>query len=250
MSIRNFLVLLLPVFLAVQLHAQTLQDDLVYLNNGTFLRGKITEQVPGKSIRILVGKKDTLLVPITDIKMMRKEDKPTESEKNYENGVKAWGYTFMTDLSFGLGKLEGLDRYMNAPESHYSVGLSVFNGVTITPYIQLGISAGLEMWNDRSFLPVYLDLRANILRDDNTPFIYVNTGYALGWQPGEVGANLGGALAGLGIGAKFRIVNRRVMSVSLGYHFQQTHEWQISNAVKSTATRDSHFVLFRMGLAF
>jgi len=49
---RIFLILLLTLFLGSQLYSQKSQDDVVYLNNGTYFRGKIVELIPGVSLRI------------------------------------------------------------------------------------------------------------------------------------------------------------------------------------------------------
>ena len=50
-------VLVIGFILAVQFStAQVMQDDVVYLNNGTFLRGRIVELVPGKSLKLSLAK--------------------------------------------------------------------------------------------------------------------------------------------------------------------------------------------------
>ena len=250
MSLRNFLILVLTLLLESQLHCQNLQDDVVYLNNGTFFRGKIVELIPGKSLKISFIGKDTLEIQMIDVKLIRKENTPEGIFKNYENGVKISGYTFIGEFNFGLGLLEGLDRYKDTAQGQYSVMLSVFNGITISPIIQLGIGAGLDVWNYRIFLPIYLDLRVNIIKKVNSPFLYVNTGYALGWMNGTPGVGIGGAMAAIGAGAKFRISTKQIMVLSLGYHFQQTRQWQVNNGVESKATRDAHFINLKVGLIF
>jgi len=100
MCIRTILILLLSILFFSQLHSQKSQDDVVYLNNGTFLRGKIVEVVPGKSVKIAFRGKDTLEIQMNDIKLIRKENVP-ETRPGYENGVKASGYTFIGELNLG-----------------------------------------------------------------------------------------------------------------------------------------------------
>jgi len=69
---RIFLILLLTLFLGSQLYSQKSQDDVVYLNNGTYFRGKIVELIPGVSLRISFPGKDTLDIQMKDVKYYNK----------------------------------------------------------------------------------------------------------------------------------------------------------------------------------
>jgi len=250
MSIRHLLIIAFTLAYTLQLHSQDKLDDVVYLNNGTFLRGKITLLIPGKSLKICLGDKDTLEIQMNDIKVIKKEKSPEKINPNYEDGLKTWGYTNITEITLGSGLLEGLDRYRDSPRRQFSVMLSTFNGVTITPYIQLGVGVGLEIWSSRGFIPVYLDFRSNILKRENTPFFYVNAGYSPGWINGEKGIGFGGAFAGIGAGVRIKIHGRKLMVFSLGYRFQQTRQWQVMNGVQTKATLDAHFVSLKVGFVF
>ncbi len=126
---------------------------------------------------------------------------------------------------------------------------TTMNGFTISPYIQLGIGTGLELWKTRGFIPVYLDLRANILKYMSSPFFYVNVGYAPGWVKGETGMGLGGAMAGIGAGAKFK-TSKVVLVLAVGYRFQQTRVWEVVNLVRSKGTLDANFFVIRAGVFF
>lgn len=243
-------IIVLLLLLASGLFAQSGTDDVVYLNNGTFLRGKIIELIPGKTLSITLTGKDTLVVMMEDVKLISKENTPQVTVISDQNEIKEHNYTLLAELNFGLGLLEGLDRYLDSPQAQYSVMLSVFNGFKLSPIILLGLGIGLDVWNSRIFLPFYLDFRANFLRKDNTPFIYINTGYSLGWKSGSSGMDMGGAIAGIGIGAKFRVSPKNLMSVSLGYRFQQTRQYDVYYGVTSKSTLDAHLMNLKIGLAF
>lgn len=244
---RFLLVIWFSLVAFSQLLAQPRQDDVVYLNNGTFLRGTVIDLVPEKTVKILLNGKDTLEISMFEVKEIRKENTP--ERLHYEDGNKAWGFTNITELVFGFGYSEGINEAVNPAQQQGMVGLSMFNGVTITPYIQLGLGTGLEFWRNRGFLPIYLDLRTNLLKSTETPLFYVSAGYSAGWMTGEEGLGLGGAMAGIGAGAKFRI-NRLTMVASLGYRFQQVRQWQVVNKVQSKATIDSHFLVLKTGVFF
>jgi hypothetical protein len=244
------LFLFLFLFSAHPAKSQESTDDVVYMNNGSFIRGKILQMEAGKTLTLLVGNKDTLEIRMSDVKLVMKEKIPVTPVDVYANGFRAWGYTCILELTFGAGVLEGLDRYKDTACTQYSLMISVSNGFTISPFFYLGIELGGEKWGSRMFLPVCLDLRSNILKAVNSPFFYLNTGYSLGWIVGQKGAGFGGAALGLGAGAKFRISKQQVMMISLGYRFQQTREWIENNSVDRKATRDSHFICLKTGITF
>lgn len=247
MVLRHFLILGFTIAIICRLDAQVNQNDVVYLNNGTFLRGTVSELIPGKSLKICFAGHDTLVIQMSDVKEIRKEAIP--EQHGFEEGVKAWGYTNITEFSMGLGFSEGLNRNRESPDRQFSMSISTLNGFTVTPYIQIGLGTGLELWKARGFIPIYIDLRANILKYVDSPFLYVNVGYAPGWVKGETGMGLGGALAGLGAGARFR-TSKVALVISVGYRFQQTRLWEVVSQVRSKATLDANFFIIRAGVFF
>jgi hypothetical protein len=229
------------------LPAQGTQHDVVYLNNGTFLRGTISELIPGKSLKMYFMGHDTLEIQMSDVKKISKENIPERAGD--ESGVKSRGFTNITEFVVGLGYSEGLGRNQASVQKQFSMMATTMNGFTISPYIQLGIGTGLELWKTRGFIPVYLDLRANILKYMSSPFFYVNVGYAPGWVKGETGMGLGGAMAGIGAGAKFK-TSKVVLVLAVGYRFQQTRVWEVVNLVRSKGTLDANFFVIRAGVFF
>lgn len=237
-------VILLLILQGVQ--SQTIQEDVVYMKNGTFLRGRVVEVIPGEKIKLVLNQSDTLRIPLSEIKKMEKEDvPPMDTEK-----IKLWHYTFIGEVNYATGLVEGLNRYLQLPEDQYSVMLSVFNGVTISPYFQMGIGTALEVWKKRGFLPVYGDFRLNFLKTASSPFLYINTGYAPGWRTGWSGYGYGGAMAGIGVGCKIKIARnmKQILTFAIGYRFQQIRQPLVTSEIKSTI--DSHLLSFKAGVMF
>jgi hypothetical protein len=219
------------------------------MNNGSFLRGKIVEIHPGGSLRLVYAGKDTITILMSDVKIIKKENVP-EEQANFDKGVRSWGYTCIVELAYEQGLLEGPDWKKDTAESQYSVMLCVSNGLTLSPYIYLGIGVGFDIWRDRKFIPVYLDFRSYFLKSVSSPFLYFNLGYSAGWMENNNQPEFGGATAGIGAGGKFKLTGTKSIVVSLGYRFQQTREWEIHNNVETKATRDAHFISFKAGLVF
>ena len=96
MFTRHLVIIVLILVFAPGLNAQEAKNDVVYLNNGTFLRGTISELIPGKSLKIYFNGHDTLEIPMSDVKEIKKEVAP--EKPGYDGGVKASGYTNITEF--------------------------------------------------------------------------------------------------------------------------------------------------------
>jgi hypothetical protein len=228
------------------LFAQVPQEDVIYLNNGTYLRGKIVEMVPGKSLKLaLNGSRDTLSIGMDDVKMIRKEETAAYSIAS-EAGKKPWEYTFIAELNFGVGEVVYYGGSADSRTGQYTVMLDVINGFSITPHLQAGVGIGLDLWRTMKFMPVYLDIRSSLGKHASSPFIYFDGGYSFGWMYSEGNVNYGGLMAGIGMGGRFRAGRKQFMFFSLGYKLQQTTgQWDGDH---SKETLNGNFVVFKAGI--
>ena len=69
MKIYLLILTLLSAFISVNLNAQS-TEDIVYLNNGSILRGKITEKVSGNHVTIEMVGRNSLVIPDSVIKLV------------------------------------------------------------------------------------------------------------------------------------------------------------------------------------
>jgi hypothetical protein len=248
MTLRYGWIFLFFFLFGSTLHAQD-KADVVYMTNGSFLMGKIVEVHPGVSVRFVVrNSQDTMLIAMSEIKEIRNETVPMQKEVS-GHGDKERGWVFIPELNFGTGLASGLEA-SDGYFYEYAIGLSVVNGIAITKYVYLGLGIGFETWSTRVFVPFYLDLRVNWFRKVNTPFFYFDGGYAYSWLTNMGHSDYGGATAGLGCGGKFRVSPKTVMTLSLGYRYQQARDIQELHGVVTKGVFDANFVTFRAGLIF
>lgn len=71
---RNYLPLVLFVFIANISVGQVNHQDVIYLRNGSIIRGVIVEQVPNKSIKIETADKSLFIYQIDEIERITKEN--------------------------------------------------------------------------------------------------------------------------------------------------------------------------------
>jgi hypothetical protein len=243
MSKTALLIVLFSFLLGLQLFSQEMQDDVVYMNSGSFLRGTIVEVSPGSYVKIVVGKKDTLTIPFNEIKTITKGNRPSVSGNGYDSDVKSSGYTCIVELGFGYGKPGGSSTSSRPDE--YAFLATVFNGFTINPTLQLGVLTGLDLWKNRILVPVCIDMRVNLLKKVNAPFLYGNAGYSFGWADITGGTGIGGGTGGLGAGARLRVAGKQLIVFSFGYMYQGSGK---GSGGKSPS--GSNFILLKSGLLF
>ncbi len=71
---KKHITLLLFVFITTVLFAQNNYQDVVYLKNGSIIRGTIIEQVPNKSIKIETANRNVFVYQMDEIEKITKEE--------------------------------------------------------------------------------------------------------------------------------------------------------------------------------
>ena len=143
--------------------AQSNYEDVVYLKNGSIIRGIITEQIPNESVKIQTKDKNVFVYKMDEISKITKEEivKPAPERESRRSRLvngerKKNGYTNITELTFARS-LENststiyngyityteetdFDRMNNNP----SIGIQSINGYQFSPYISAGLGLGVH----------------------------------------------------------------------------------------------------------
>ena len=180
--------------------AQALKD-VVYLKNGSVIRGTIVEQVPNESLKITTKDGSIFICQMGDVERITKE---APVKKNLKEEVKV-SYRGFVDLGYtiGVGAVSNSDR----------VELTTTHGVQIFPELFVGAGAGVSCYyiSDCAIsLPFFVDVRTDILRSNVTPFVDLKVGYSFG--------EVSGLYVTPSVGCK---VNH--LDFSLGYVSQRYH---------------------------
>ncbi|MCF8257778.1 MAG: hypothetical protein K9J06_09500 [Flavobacteriales bacterium] len=234
---------LLVAFLHFDSYAQAGMEDVVYLNNGSVLRGIIIEQVPNKSLKVQIAGGSIFHVEIGDVTRIAKEptvvvpevlrerprDKstaaaPRDTVQRAPYEPKRRGYFFQAQILLEI--VQG--------------GAHIINGYRFGRFGHLGLGIGLDLsgpspangFSDQvnggnyaatgTYLPIFLHYSGEILKKRVTPFYAVEVGYAAAlWSSGmnDYGNGptdlRGGAMWGLGIGVRFKTKKRLNFSLLL-----------------------------------
>lgn len=244
----------LAAFLFAAGFAQAQSPDRVELNDGTIIRGTISEYFPKErlTIRSLEGRSYEFKVDeIANFDFDAKTQIPVKKRGFYNNS------------SFGL--LMG-NRY----GAQVNPSFQIVNGIQFAERFQAGIGIGIETFDYEFFLPTFGEFRFHFRKSDFSPFVGAQAGY--NWQlsggnsyyrwedvptaPGRV--NIGGPMAGLSAGLRNYTKRNFGYTLSMGYRFQASTNrvvdsfWTGNDVIHQwvTETVQRHRVEARFGILF
>jgi hypothetical protein len=230
-----------------QSSAQSNYEDVVYLKNGSIIRGMIIEQVPNESIKIQTKDRNVFVFKMDEVLKLTKEEvqpavQPSVSTTAITNEPpkpkvrKTSGYTNITEMTFArsFNNTESTDDYgYSYPyESHFDhinngpcFGIQTVNGYLFNPYFSLGLGIGMQAYNELFLVPLFLDLRANFIEGKVTPFVAAEIGNSFTrHQFFGVTTNYqdeGGFMGSVAGGVKFFPAPRMALNFSIGFSYQE-----------------------------
>lgn len=239
-------VIFIVLFCSLNIFAQSLNDyiDVVYLKNGSIIKGIIVEQVPGKSLKIQTSDGSQFVYQIAEVEKFTRELKPeattttaTSTTTTKTEAVKKEPKPFYSKQK---GYFGGVELLISG-----SPGLRVINGYKFGRFGYLGLAVGLEanninsydltssyrpymsMWgNHQPYATLNIVYGGDILKKRITPYYQVEVGYGFNlngrsdryYSYYDNGAlyeyyyqqrNIGGPMGGAVFGVKFN-TNKKV----------------------------------------
>lgn len=190
---------------------QSNYQDVVYLKNGSVIRGVIIEQVLNKSIKIETADSSVFVYQIDEIEKLTKEPIQGKSGSSFSNSGLQSGYKGIVELGYQIGTGDyGMDR----------LNLNIINGYQINPYFSLGFGTGLRYYFDAeaAVIPIFADFRANFMDNHVSPYLSLGVGYSFDATNSFKGV---GFLLNPTIGVSFKVSEKSAMNVGLGYEMQR-----------------------------
>ena len=176
--------------------------DVVYLKNGSVIKGIIVEQVPNQSIKIQTADGSLFVYKISEVEKMTKEqtgriisnnrlsnnsNNNTENQNQTSNSDTEGQPTILEDIPNGFEQVVEFG-YAPASESMDYLKLNCINGYRFNPYFSAGIGTGLRYYTtaDALCFPLFVDFRTNILKvlkSQFSPYVAFGIGYTFEITP-------------------------------------------------------------------
>ncbi|KAA5549267.1 hypothetical protein F0145_01340 [Adhaeribacter rhizoryzae] len=246
--IRSFF---LPVFLFLFIPASLLAQkkgwkDVVYLKNGSIIRGQLQESPSPTLVRIETAGQNLFVFKQEDVERVAREFAKTDFKYPYTRG-----YQNITDVGISVGYKSRANDFSD-PGRSVDVTLQTFNGYQFMPALAVGLTTAIDTYGSLTLLPVALGIRGDITKTKVRPYYGLDAGYALDWlsNPHAAVNQDGGFLWSPTLGLKFNSQKTHAFILNLGYRNQKaTAETRSGNM---TITQHNHYqrILFRAGISF
>lgn len=183
-------------------------QDVIYLKDGSILRGLIVEHGEDGSVKIQIIGYNTLVIPRDKIDRIARE--PVPGTQYY----KETGYFNTTSIGFAPGELGSAIRF------------EMVNGLQIDPHFSVGLGLGYSAYDKAPIdaIPAYIDLKYKILKANSTPFAYLKAGYnfTINEESDEndrqrLEEHIGGTTASIGVGIHFAVSPNIGLDFNFGY---------------------------------
>lgn len=218
---KRIFTLLVFVLISSIAIAQSNYQDVVYLKNGSIIRGVIIEQVPNQSLKIQTADRNVFVYKMDEIEKFTKEPIPGGRTNRVQREFESSQPHFIriVELGYEMGAgTWGLDR----------VKFNFINSYQFTPYFSAGLGTGMRYYVDSDIfvLPIFTDLRATILPGPVAPYIAVGLGYSLDTRHNFEGMGL---MFSPNVGATFKISDKNSVNIGLGYELQNLTSRYLEN---------------------
>lgn len=209
------LLLLLTLLLSISTYvAAQNYTEVVYLKNGSVIKGVIIEQVPNVSLKIKTGDGSLIICQMNEVEKIIKEERYTRDYRTDIDNRKAARNTLKGYKGFiDFGYIVDLSDY-----DANKVEISTSHGYQFNNYFYLGGGVAADFYTDADLIavPIFVDFRANFINKKVTPFADIKTGYSVG--------DVEGLYVSTGIGVRFSLKGKKALNLKLEYNYQQHND--------------------------
>ena len=200
------------------------EEDVVYLKNGSILRGKIVEQIPNQSVSIEVFSGTIYTYQTSEIEKITREPSKyiTIRAKMYKAYLPITYRKKGAYQQLSLGTAFNQNRW-NEPTT--SVNLNYRIGYHFNTHLNVGAGTGFDFYEGGTILPMFVDVWGDLFDKKITPTYMVNLGYGHGLS-GTWRHNVfeGGFMSHGAFGVKFNTRSKNEFFVTIGYKAQHTYQ--------------------------
>lgn len=230
----KFLFSVLCMLISLALFSQSNLEEVVYLKNGSVIRGTIIEQVPNQSLKIQTKDGNIFVYNMSEVEKITKEEPYIKTQTNgvtdnsagnsqkppkqdIEIKAKINNLDYLKKGFMGITEIGGV--FERSPFSLFSI--NQFLGKRTSQTLSIGVGIGVEARRGILLLPVTIDTRIYFLKKRISPFLNIAPGYELlrfktiGNYGDEVDF-FHAFITNFGLGAEFKISKQVGISLNVG----------------------------------
>lgn len=239
------IIALLIIFIGIHLdgNAQSYKE-VVYLKNGSIINGIVIEQIPNESLKLQTADGSIYVYKMSEVEKITKEATTKKyngfssnamTHNSYNSYNIAKGYKGFVDLGYAIGVGDwGLDR----------VEFTTAHGYQFNPYLFAGVGFGVNYYTDADLcnIPIFANVRANLLNAKITPFVDVKIGYSV--------VDIEGFYFAPSVGCRFALTPRMAINLGVGYTMQKADIYYTYGDYYYNDMINSGAIDFKVGFEF
>lgn len=202
----------LAVLLMTTMGAVMMAHDVVYLKNGSIIKGSVIEVIPNGSVKIQTQDGSLFVYDMNEVDRIVSEEKiqNEEQEDNSEDYLKS-GFRGFIDLGThgGFGDAEDNLLLMSSFTAGYQVNRFFFIGAGCAPTLTLYDNEYYDEFETGFLLPIYGAIRFDFVNAKVSPFLDTRVGYS-------VTDDCRGLYTYIGVGCRIK-----KLSLAAGYTYQR-----------------------------
>lgn len=219
-----------------QLSAQKMPfTEVIYLKNGSIIRGTILEIVPNTSYKIQTSDGSAFVFEEKDILKIAREFPVKTAKSNGLNKIN-------TTMEAGYGAKSGM------------YGLNVINVNALINYqlkehVSIGGGIGMRRFDEAeiTMIPIFVDGKISMPNKDISPYLGLAVGYSLNVSNGIENS---GVLVNPQLGIQFNLNNGIKLNVGTAYQTQQMPFFVAESFWVKKVYRFSESFCFNVGITF
>jgi hypothetical protein len=239
---KKYIVLVFVIFISTVVFSQNYQD-VIFLKNGSIIRGVIIEQVPNVSIKIETADRNVFVYQMNEIEKLTKERRKgfrSNNNNDFDEYDEELGYKGIVGFGYAFGVGDwGMDRFK----------LQFINSWQLNPYFALGFGTGVHYYLDAeaALIPLFADFRSSFLPGKVSPYVSLGLGYSFDASDGFEGV---GFLLNLTAGVNIKTSPKNSIHIGLGYEMQKMPFYYDSYYYYDEFTENSGAISLNFGFSF
>ncbi|MDX2000833.1 MAG: hypothetical protein SFW35_00245 [Chitinophagales bacterium] len=203
------------LLLTLAVSAQKL-EDVVYLKNGSVIRGTILEQQPEGNIKISIMGGSVLVYKMEEVDRIVKEEVLSTSKPKKDIFIHHRGFLHQTQLGTMMASKDGYGLQAG-------FNLQTVNGYRVFPQLYVGAGVGLDIYKyyQETYLPVFFRIGGEAIKKRISPHYFASVGYSWILNAADMEYDYatykGGIMYEAGIGMTVHTRSKISWLLSLGY---------------------------------
>ena len=231
----------LVILLMTTMGAVMMAHDVVYLKNGSIIKGSVIEVIPNGSVKIQTQDGSLFVYDMNEVDRIVNEEKTQSEEQkdNSEDYLKS-GFRGFFDLGAHAGFGDAEDNYllMASFTAGYQINRFFFVGAGCSPTLALYDDEYYDEVETGFILPIYGAIRFDFVNAKVSPFLDTRVGYS-------VTDDCRGLYTYIGAGCRIK-----KLSLSAGYTYQRKELTGDYNGYHYDDYLDFGFAGVRIGFEF